>query len=341
MDRRLYDQGKPENSNYNAYNNTNGYGGYNDGGYNNGGYNNNSYNSYNSYNSNYNDGGYNNNSYNSNYSNSNYSNGYNNSGYNNGGYSNGGYNNGGYSNGGYKNGGYNNGYSNGGTSYYAGSYSDELISSKIITRSFIVMLASLLVTAFAATFTAASQSLFVSAMNSFVILIIAEFALVFGTQAAIKKKNTAIAGVLYFGYTVVNGITLSAIFFVYELGSIQEVFFITALLFGVMAGIGAVTKKDLSSVGSIGTMLLIGVILVTLINGLFLHAEGIELLMDYLVVVIFVGLTAYDTQKMKRIATSATMDEVNLLAIYCGMELYLDFLNLFLRLLRIMGNSRN
>ena len=329
MDKKLYEQNDSEYGNYNGQP-------YNNGGYNNGGYNN----------SGYNNGGYHNADYSSQYNPYEGNNGYNNGGYNNGGYNNGGYNNsayndGGYNNGGYNNGGYQNYHYDNGTRYYAGSYSNELISSKVITRSFIVMLVSLLVTAFAATITAVNRSFFVSAMDSFVALAIVEIVLVIGTQIAISKRKAAIAGALYMGYTIINGVTLSAIFYAFDLGSIQEVFFITALLFGVMAGIGAVTKKDLSGIGSLCTMLLLGALLVTFINGIFLHSGGMELMMDYLVVAIFVGLTAYDTQKMKRMAAAATMEDVNVLAIYCGMELYLDFINLFLRLLKLMGNSRN
>ena len=164
---------------------------------------------------------------------------------------------------------------------------------------------------------------------------------VVGAQYAIRKRNTALAAGLYFAYTVMNGITFSVIFYVFRLESIESVLFITALLFGVMAAVGYVTKKDLSSIGSIGMMLLIGVILVTIVNMLILKSSGLDLFMDYLVVLIFVGLTAYDTQKMKRIAATASESDINVLALYCGFELYLDFLNLFIRLLSIMGKRRN
>lgn len=270
---------------------------------------------------------------------------YNNGGYNNSGYNNGGYNSGGYNNGGYNNGGYNNGYNNDSyyqnSRYYGGAADTEAITQQVITRSFLVMLASLLITAFTATITAMNVKFFSSAMESFVVLAIVEFLLVIGAQFAISKRNAVMAGTLYLGYTILNGILLSSIFYVYEIGSIQDVFFITALLFGVMAVYGIFTRKDLSSIGSLAMMLLLGVIMVTFVNALFLHSAGLDLMIDYAVVVIFVGLTAYDTQKMKRMAATATMQDVNVVALYCGMELYLDFINLFLRLLRLMANSRD
>ena len=230
MERREYDQ----NSNgYNPYDSNGSYGGYNNNNsYNNSGYNSNeSYNSnnYNDYNNNYNtndngyaaygsNGGYDNNSYSSNYNNGGYDNNGYGSNYNNGGYDNNGYNSS------YNNGGYDDVYDarySAGASYYAKEQDRELIKSKIITRSFLVMLVSLLVTAFAATFVASDLSLFVSVVNSFEVFLVAEILIVIAAQFAINKRNAGIAGALYLAYSIINGVTLSVIFYAYEIGSVQ------------------------------------------------------------------------------------------------------------------------
>lgn len=227
------------------------------------------------------------------------------------------------------------------SNYYDNAYSSADVEAKVISRSFIVMLVSLLITAAASTIVASNFRLFLKVADSFKVLLVMELAVVIGASFAIRKQNAVLAGTLYFIYTVINGITLSVIFYVYDLGSIKEVFVITALLFGVMALIGATTKMDLSRVGGICTMALIGALLVTVVNMLFLHSSGLDLALDYVVVFIFVGLTAYDTQKMKKMAKNSMGMNINAIALFCGMQLYLDFINLFLRLLSIMAKKKN
>ena len=252
-------------------------------------------------------------------------------------------------NNGYGNGMNNNSYygnGNNGDIYGAGSsfdstYSNEETESKVLTRSFIVMFVSLLVTALMATVVAVNKSLFEGMINSYGIFIIIELAVVFGATFAVKKKNVVVAGILYTMYTVINGMTLSIIFYAYDLGSVQEIFLMTAVLFAVMAVIGATTNINLSKIGGICTMFLVGGLIVTFANILFLHSTGIELALDYIMVAVFIGFTAYDTQRLKVLAREARNDEVNVIAILCGMELYLDFINLFLRLLAIFGKRRN
>lgn len=233
-----------------------------------------------------------------------------------------------------------------GNYYGAGGYYDSMYSkadteAKVITRSFIVMFLSLLVTAFAATIVAANETLFEGVMQSYGVFIIIELAVVFGASFAVKKKNAVVAGILYGIYTIINGMTFSFIFWAYELGSVQEIFLMTAVLFAVMAVIGATTKINLSRIGGICMMFLIGALIVTFANLLFMHSAGIDLVLDYIVVAIFIGFTAYDTQKMKVIARSAGSQDINIIAIFCGMELYLDFINLFIRLLAIFGKRRS
>lgn len=234
-----------------------------------------------------------------------------------------------------------NGYNAGGYYYSGETYASAESETKIMTKSFLVVLAALIVTSITATLVVVTDALSDMVYSSFTFWLIAELVVVIAATFAINKRKVALSGVLFGAYSIINGLTLSVIFYVYELGSIQEIFLLTAAMFAGMAVIGATTKIDLTKMGSILIMALWGVILVTFANLLFLHNSGIDLFMDYIGVVIFVGLTAYDTQKLKRLARSGDVADSNLIAIYCGMELYLDFINLFLRLLSIMGKNRN
>ena len=141
---------------------------------------------------------------------------------------------------------------------------------------------------------------------------------------------------------VLNGATLSIIFLAYTMQSIASVFFITAGTFAAMSLIGYFTKADLSSLGKILLMALIGVIIATLVNALLIKSGGFSLIISYVGVLIFVGLTAYDTQKIKMMLVQA--DDVNedaqKIALMGSLSLYLDFINLFLYMLRIFGGNR-
>ena len=251
------------------------------------------------------------------------------------------YGNNSFGNGNYNGNGANTGDYYGAGGYYGNTCANADVESKVITRSFIVMFISLLVTAFTATIVASNIDIFVSVINSFGVLLIIELFVVFAASYAVKRKIAIVAGIFYTIYTIINGMTFSVIFFAYELGSVQDIFIMTALLFGVMAVIGATTKIDLTRVGGVCTMLLLGALIVTFANMLFLHSTGLDLILDYVIVGIFIGFTAYDTQKMKVLAANAGSSDVNIIAIYCGMELYLDFINLFIRLLSIFGKKRN
>jgi FtsH-binding integral membrane protein len=136
-----------------------------------------------------------------------------------------------------------------------------------------------------------------------------------------------------------NGLTLSIIFLVYEIQSITRVFFITAFIFGGMALYGKITKRDLSRLGSICIIGLIGIILGSLVN-LFLRSNPLDYLITIIGIIIFLGLTAYDVQKIKNLAANNMGYSVTVLALWGAMNLYLDFINLFLKLLRLMGKRR-
>lgn len=221
---------------------------------------------------------------------------------------------------------------------YNPTYATTESNSRIMIKSFVVVIAGLIVTALASTIAAVTPSFFSSVMDSYFIWVIAELVIVLLTSAAIAKQSAVWAGIGYFAYSVVNGITLSLIFYVYELGSIYQVFFIAAAMFAGMALIGLFTNMDLTKIGSIGIMLLWGVIISTLINMIFIKSTGFDMVMNYLVVAIFCGLTAWDVQNLKKNAQAGS--DSNVVAIYFGMQLYLDFINIFIRLLAIMGKRR-
>ena len=180
--------------------------------------------------------------------------------------------------------------------------------------------------------------------NSFVMwgLIIAELALLFMVSDMINRLSLTTATLLFVLYSVVNGATLSVIFLGYSQSVIAKTFFITAGMFGVMSFYGYVTKQDLSSIGKILFMALIGLIIATIVN-LFVRSSMFDMILSYVGVVIFVGLTAWDTQKIKQMLLMADgMDEsVQKIALMGALSLYLDFINLFLYLLRIFGGNRD
>lgn len=180
--------------------------------------------------------------------------------------------------------------------------------------------------------------------NSFVMwgLIIAELAIVFIVSGMINRLSLTTATLLFVLYSVVNGATLSVIFLGYSQSVIAKTFFVTAGMFGVMSFYGYVTKQDLSSIGKILFMALIGLIISTIVN-LFVRSSMFDMILSYVGVVIFVGLTAWDTQKIKQMLLMADgMDEsVQKIALMGALSLYLDFINLFLYLLRIFGGNRD
>ncbi len=178
---------------------------------------------------------------------------------------------------------------------------------------------------------------------SIFILIIAELGLVFYLSARIQRLEAGTATGLFMLYAALNGATLSFIFLVYSSTSIASVFFICAATFGACSVYGMTTQRDLTSVGSFMMMGLIGIIIASVVN-LFLKSSAMHMIISYIGVFVFVGLTAYDTQKLKHMAlTQPEGLEAGVVrkgAILGALTLYLDFINLFLMLLRIFGNSR-
>ena len=174
------------------------------------------------------------------------------------------------------------------------------------------------------------------------VLIVAELGLVIAVSWGINKMSAATATALFALYAALNGVTLGYIFIVYTIPAITSAFLTTTLTFAVMAIIGSVTKRDLTRLGSILLMALIGLIIASFVN-IFLKNSTMGWIITYAGVLIFVGLTAYDAQKVKQmyLTMGGDMETNRKISVRGALTLYLDFVNLFLMLLRIFGGRRN
>lgn len=172
-------------------------------------------------------------------------------------------------------------------------------------------------------------------------LVIAQLGLVVWLSVRVAKMSAMTATLVFMGYSALTGLTLAIVFLAYTASSIASTFFVTGGMFGVMSFYGATTKRDLTGMGSFMMMGLVGVILASLVN-LFFHNEMVYWISTYVGIIIFVGLTAYDTQKIKEMSalslTDAESEQKG--AIIGAFRLYLDFINLFLLLLRVLGRRK-
>lgn len=216
------------------------------------------------------------------------------------------------------------------------------LTSLVATRSLAVVFIGLIITTIAAYLTLLSPVFLYNLLSTgaFAFLLLAEVVIVLINGWAIRKSNLVLAGIMYLLYAVSNGITMTIVFLAYDLGSVKEAFLLATVIFGVMAAFGFFTKKDLSTVGAVCSMGLLGVLLVTALNTFVFHSSGMDLVMDYVVILLFVGITAFDMYRMKQMAYEGGENEVNRIALFTGMQLYLDFINIFLRLIRIMGRRK-
>ncbi len=223
----------------------------------------------------------------------------------------------------------------------AASQVRDLLQNEVIAKSFLYMVAALAVTAIAA-FTAPDllAGWLMRGRYNFIILFVAELAIVIASNVAMSKNNVALSAILFTLYSYLTGATLGIIFWAYQLASVGAIFLMTAAMFGIMAVYGLVTKKDLSSIGNICMMGIIGIIIASLVNIFLLKSGVFDLIVSVSGVAIFVGLTAYDVQKIKRRVYYATDENVACLALWGAFGLYLDFINLFLRLLRLFGKRK-
>jgi FtsH-binding integral membrane protein len=219
----------------------------------------------------------------------------------------------------------------------------QLRQNSSINQIYTLMTAGLLVTGAVAGYTANSPTLLSLLFgNPFVIwiLFILEIGMVIGLNAAINRLSPMVASGLFLAYSVINGLTLASIFLMYTNDSIASIFFITAAMFGIMSVYGSVTKRDLTQIGNLLGMALLGFVIASVVN-FFVQSTVLYWIMTYLGVLIFVGLIATDTQKMKRLIAQANDDtSTRRIAIVGALMLYLDFLNLFLLLLRVSGRRR-
>ena len=230
-------------------------------------------------------------------------------------------------------------------SLQGGDFAMSTAFSALMRKVFIWMALALVITGVTAYGVATTPSLLVAIVTNKALfwgLIIAELALVFAVSGAINRLSLATATLLFVLYSVVNGATLSVIFLAYSMPAIIQTFFITAGTFGVMALVGYTTKTDLTSLGKLLFMALIGLVIATVVN-MFVGSTGFDYILSYVGVLIFVGLTAYDTQKIKQMCMQApdAGEHMQKLALLGALSLYLDFINLFLYLLRIFGNSKD
>lgn len=222
--------------------------------------------------------------------------------------------------------------------YNGGSQSQPLSISAVMRSVYAKMCGGLVVTALVAWLFQGAPWLMSGGMM--IALIIAEFALVIGISAGINKLSTSMGTALFILFAVVNGLMLSSIFIVYSLPSLAKTFLITAGTFGAMSIYGYTTGNDLSKMGSILFMALIGLIICSIVNMIWPNGS-LSWIISGAGVLIFVGLTAWDTQTIKRMAMMAPASQLGRVSTIGALSLYLDFINLFLYLLRFFGSSRD
>ena len=225
------------------------------------------------------------------------------------------------------------------------NYTAKAAQATLLRSVYLWMTLALIITGFVAMYVAKSYTLVnMMIQNSMMFwrVLIAEVALVWYLSARIYKMSFTTATILFIVYSILNGVTLSILLLVYTASSIATTFFVTAGTFGTMAIFGYITKKDLTRIGSLCIMGVIGIIIASLVN-LFLQNSMMDMVISYIGVLLFVGLTAYDSQKIKRLLSGDDI-EVNevtqKIALMGAMTLYLDFINLFIYLLRILGDRK-
>jgi len=225
------------------------------------------------------------------------------------------------------------------------SAGQDAFVQQFMTRTYGWMTAGLALTAIIALFVASSPDLVREVFGNRILfygIIIAEFLLVIGLSAAINRLSPIVATLGFLFYAALNGVTLSMILLVYTAASVASTFFITTLTFGGMALYGTITKRDLTAMGSFMVMGLWGLVIASLVN-LFFQSSMIQWVLGYVGVIVFTGLTAWDAQKIKALAIATQDDEqsASKASIMGALTLYLDFINLFLSLLRILGRRNN
>lgn len=213
------------------------------------------------------------------------------------------------------------------------------MNNKLISNVFVWMFIGLLVTFATGYFISTNERMLISVFSSgsYIAFAIVELILVIVLSARIRKLKPTTCKVMFLLYSFVSGLTFSSIFVAYKMTSIIYVFLISALIFGIFALIGYKTKVDLTKIGTYLFMGLLATIIVSIIN-VFIGNAMVDLVISVVIVLIFIGVTAYDIQKIKHMSNSSIPEEN--LAIYGALELYLDFINIFLNLLRLFGDDK-
>ncbi len=213
--------------------------------------------------------------------------------------------------------------------------------NKLFGKTFFWMFLGLLGSAIIAYYTYASGLLFnIIIEGYFNILLIAELVAVLLFSFLFRKLPATIVGILYFVYAMLNGVTLATVFAVFELSSIIYLFAVSAIIFAILGLIGYKTNKDLTSWSPYITVFLIAGIVLSIINLFILKSSGLDLFIDWFVLALFCGITIYDINKIKMLQTVPDINQEKIY-VYCAMQLYLDFINIFLRVLSIFGKRRN
>jgi len=214
--------------------------------------------------------------------------------------------------------------------------------ARYMTRVYGWMFVALMITAVVAWVTATNETLInliISSRMLFFGLLIGQLFLVGFLSMRITKMSPAIAAAVFLGYAALNGFTFAVLLGIFTLSSIFAVFAITAGTFGIMSAVGYFTKTDLTSFGRLMFMALIGIIIASIVN-MFMHSTTLYWIISYIGVAVFVGLIAYDTQKIKAYALLDSIEDRKRGAILGALALYLDFINLFIYLLRILGDKK-
>lgn len=211
------------------------------------------------------------------------------------------------------------------------------MENKLISKSFLWMFIGLLVT-FATGFIVSNSEIMLENVfgGGYIVFVIVELILVIVLSARVMKMKPITAKICFLLYSFVSGLTFSSIFVVYNMESIMLVFLVSALIFGIMSLIGYSTNIDLTKIGTYFLFGLLAVIVVSIIN-IFLQSGTVAMIISIVCVILFIGITAYDVQKIKALQNSGLPEEN--LAIYGALDLYLDFINIFIHLLQLFGRD--
>ncbi|WP_426751268.1 Bax inhibitor-1/YccA family protein [Myxococcus sp. Y35] len=201
------------------------------------------------------------------------------------------------------------------------------------------MFVGLLVTGATALLTVSNAALLNAVLEWRLAFIVAQLGAVFALSFMAPRLSGPAAAVLFLGYSALTGMTLSVLLLIFTAGSLAQAFFLTAAVYGAMAIYGTVTKKNLGAWGTFLFMGLVGVVLASVVN-LFMRSDAMSFVISCASVVVFAGLTAYDTQKLREMHTGAGYNSIAALSIVGALTLYLDFINLFIALLRLTGSRR-